>query len=126
MAERRLAEAGVEAPRREARLLLSLATNASSGNVLSGSEEISLAEERRLSEFVARRAAREPFAFIAGRKEFWSLEFEVGPGVLVPRPETETLIEELCRVFADRKARLEIADFGTGSGCLVIAALVEF
>ncbi len=75
---------------------------------------------------VARRAAREPVAYITGHKEFWSLDFEVGPGVLVPRPETETLIEEALRLFPDRNAPLRIADLGTGSGALLIAALKEF
>jgi release factor glutamine methyltransferase len=125
-AERRLVEANVESPRRDARLLLALAMQSSTELVPAGRQELLPAEEQRLEEFVARRAAREPFAFIAGRKEFWSLEFDVGPGVLVPRPETETLLEEFCRTFASRDAPLEICDFGTGSGCLLVAALREF
>jgi release factor glutamine methyltransferase len=75
---------------------------------------------------VARREKREPVAYILGRKEFWSLDFEVGPGVLVPRPDTETLIEEALRLVPDRGARLRIADLGTGSGAILIAALKEF
>ena len=69
---------------------------------------------------VARRAAREPSAYITGHKEFWSLDFAVGPGVLVPRPETETLIEEALRLVPDRDAALRIADLGTGSGALLL------
>ena len=65
---------------------------------------------------IARRAAREPLAYITGHKEFWSLDFEVGPGVLVPRPETETLIEAALAWCPDRSAPLQIADLGTGSG----------
>jgi release factor glutamine methyltransferase len=80
----------------------------------------------RLEELVARRIAREPLAYIVGHREFWSLDFEVGPGVLVPRPESETLIETLLEEFDDRAAPLEILDCGTGSGCLVIAALSMF
>ena len=57
-------------------------------------------------DLLARRAAHEPFAYITGRKEFWSLDFEVGPGVLVPRPDTETLIEEALRIGAGPQPRL--------------------
>ena len=80
----------------------------------------------RFAALVARRAAREPLAYITGHKEFWSLDFAVGPGVLVPRPDSETLIEEALRIFPDRAAPLRIADLGTGSGALLIAALQEF
>ena len=75
---------------------------------------------------VQRRLAREPIAYITGRKEFWSLDFAVGPGVLVPRPDTETLVEEALRLVPDRSAALRIADLGTGSGAILLAALREF
>jgi release factor glutamine methyltransferase len=75
---------------------------------------------------IARRAAREPLAYITGHKEFWSLDFAVGPGCLIPRPDTETLIEAALSLHPDRAAPLSILDLGTGSGCLLIAALKEF
>ena len=75
---------------------------------------------------ISRRAAREPLAYITGRREFWSLSFAVGPGVLIPRPDSETLIETLLRLRSDRTAPLSILDLGTGSGCLLIAALTEY
>jgi release factor glutamine methyltransferase len=75
---------------------------------------------------VTRRCDREPFAYLTGRKEFWSLDFDVGPGVLVPRPDSETLIEEALRLAPDRGAALCIADLGAGSGAILIAALKEF
>jgi len=75
---------------------------------------------------IARRAAREPLAYITGAKEFWSLDFAVGPGVLIPRPDSETLIETALRHYPDQAAPLAILDLGTGSGCLLIAALKEF
>ena len=73
-----------------------------------------------------RRAGREPVASILGRREFWGLELEVGPGVLTPRPETELLVEEALRLAAEapRAARL-LADVGTGSGCVAIALATE-
>lgn len=126
-AEARLAAAGVESARRDARLLLALALNKPADELSRLGAHLSEHQAARLSSLVNRRAAREPYAFIAGHREFWSLDFEVGPGVLVPRPETETLIEELGRTLGDqRRRRLTICDFGTGSGCLLIAALVEF
>ena len=80
----------------------------------------------RFEQLIRRRIAREPVAYITGHKEFWSLDFVVGPGVLIPRPETETLIEQLLKRFPDRAAPLEMLDLGTGSGCLLIAALSEY
>jgi len=75
---------------------------------------------------VVRREQREPVAYITGHKEFWSLDFEVGLGVLIPRPDTETLIEEALRLVPDHAAPLKIADLGTGSGAILAAVLKEF
>ncbi len=108
----RLAEAGIESPRREARLLWEHAQSRS--------------EQVAFDSLLARRLAREPLAYIVGHKEFWSLDFAVGPGALVPRPETETLIEQALSAFPDRTAPLRILDLGTGSGCLLVTALTLF
>jgi release factor glutamine methyltransferase len=77
----------------------------------------------RLTELCRRRAAGEPSAYLVGRKEFWSLEFVVDERVLVPRPETEHLVEEvLDRIPA---AAPRIVDFGTGSGCVALTLAHE-
>lgn len=123
-AARRLAEAGIEGARREARLLLAHALNADRDATLTLVP--TPAQSAAFAALVARRAAREPFAYITGRKEFWSLAFDVGPGVLIPRPDTETLIEQAVRHLPDRNAPLAIADLGAGSGALLVAALTEF
>jgi release factor glutamine methyltransferase len=123
-AARLLAGAGIENPRAEARLLLAHALGVSRDETLTAA--LTPEQSARFDQQVARRSAHEPFAYITGRKEFWSLNFEVGPGVLVPRPDTETLIEEALRVVPDRNAKLSIADLGTGSGAILIAALKEF
>jgi release factor glutamine methyltransferase len=75
---------------------------------------------------IARRAAREPLALILGRREFWSLEFAVSPATLIPRPESETLIEAAVAAFVHRAPPRLLLDLGTGTGCLLLAALSEF
>ncbi len=106
----RLAKTGSDSARLEARLLWEHAQKTG----------------QDFDALVARRGAREPVAYILGHKEFWSLDFAVGPGVLVPRPDTETLIEEALRLVPDRNAPLRIADLGAGSGAILAAALKEF
>lgn len=123
-ATRLLAEAGIESPRAEARLLMAHALDISREATLTATPTPDQAA--KFAAAVSRRAGHEPFAYITGHKEFWSLEFEVGPGVLVPRPDTETLIEEALRIVSDRSAPLRIADLGTGSGAILCAALKEF
>lgn len=95
-------------------------------------EEISLSHAERYSALIGRRAAGEPTQHLTGKQEFWGLEFEVTPDVLIPRPETEHLIEVALDRLAVREIRagrrqpfggegLRIADVGTGSGCIAIA-----
>lgn len=75
-----------------------------------------------LREPVARRGRGEPLAYITGVKEFWSLEFHVGPGVLIPRPDTETLVEQVLAELGDAEF---LADIGAGTGCIGIALASE-
>lgn len=88
-------------------------------------DAIPSAFDRLYQPLVARRVAREPVAYILGRREFWGLEFEVTPEVLIPRPETELIVEEAISV-ASRTLTRRIIDVGTGSGCLAVALAVEF
>ncbi|MCP5411009.1 MAG: peptide chain release factor N(5)-glutamine methyltransferase [Alphaproteobacteria bacterium] len=124
-AARALAAAGIDNPRAEARLLLAHLLGVGRDATLTA-PTLSPDQARAYAALVARRAAHEPLAYITGRKEFWSLKFAVGPGVLVPRPDTETLIEEAIRLYPDRSLPLRIADLGTGSGAILVAALTEF
>jgi release factor glutamine methyltransferase len=122
---KRLAAAGVNSARLDARVLLAHAMGIEV-NALLGRIEPSAFQMEEYGVLIDRRAHREPIAYIVGTKEFWSLSLDVGPGVLVPRPETETLVEQALREFPDRAARLRAADFGTGSGAILLAFLSEY
>ncbi len=126
-AAQRLAAAGIDNPSLEARLLVAAALGISRDRHPDVARRF---RRKRKSGFAKpsceRRERREPIAYLTGYKEFWSLDFQVGPGVLVPRPDTETLIEEALRLVPDRNAPLRIADLGTGSGAILVAALTEF
>ena len=74
---------------------------------------------------VARRATREPLAYIVGMREFWGLELEVTPHVLIPRPATEMIVEVMLELFRDRAAPLAVADVCTGCGCVAVAIAHE-
>lgn len=113
----RLACAGIEEPRREARLILAAANNTDAAGLLALAEV-----PENFAPLLARRAAREPLAYILGRKEFWGLSFAVSPATLIPRPESETLIEAALALPAPKN----ILDLGTGTGCLLLACLHEF
>jgi release factor glutamine methyltransferase len=80
--------------------------------------------EQRLAGAVARRSRHEPVAYVTGEKEFYGRAFRVAPGVLIPRPETELVVEEAIRVLSPASAPL-VADIGTGSGCLAITVGLE-
>lgn len=80
----------------------------------------------RFATLIERRATHEPVAFITGHREFWGLDFDVSPDVLIPRPETELIIEAVCERRGDRAAVRTIVDVGTGSGCLAISLAREF
>jgi len=75
--------------------------------------------------FVSRRLAYEPVAYITGRRAFWTIELEVGPGVLIPRPDSETLIEAAVAHFGEAGPK-RILDLGTGPGTLLLAALDQW
>lgn len=123
---KRLAAAGIDSPRGEARVLLAHAAGVDQSQLIGSGPQISPDSAAAFAAFVARREKHEPVAYITGSREFWSLDFAVGPGVLIPRPDTETLIEAAMTDFPDRYASLAVLDIATGSACLPIVFLLGY
>jgi release factor glutamine methyltransferase len=116
---------GFDTPDLDARLLVGHALGLDhSALAVTPARALTHAETERIDALLARRLAHEPVARIRGSKEFWSLPFGVTPDVLVPRPETETVVEAALALVARERA-LCIADLGTGSGAILLALLSE-
>lgn len=120
-----LKSAGIESARVDARVLAAHVLGSRANQLPSPELKLSDAQVVALNEAIRRRSAGEPVAYITGHKEFFGLDFAVGPGVLIPRPETETLVEEALKDFPGTDSPLRVLDLGTGSGCLLIAFLAS-
>lgn len=126
VATRYLAEAGIDSPRLDARVLLAHLLGVASGWLVTHSDHCLSADQKSaFTACIERRAAREPVALILGAQEFWSLSFLVSNDTLIPRPDSETLVEAVLRWRPERMARLRLLDLGTGSGCLLLSLLHE-
>ena len=122
-AARRLEAAGVECPRREAMQLLARLMETDRGGVLArGPDPLSPGTAATFEALVARRERREPFQYLFGEEEFCGLAFKVDRHVLVPRPETEIVVESVVSLPLDPDVR--VLDVGTGSGCIATALAV--
>lgn len=122
-----LTAAGIDNVRFEARLLLSHATGLTIEQLISrGPDAAPATAAATLRELTARRVRREPMAYILGEREFWGLPFKVSPAVLIPRPDSETVIETVLDLLPDRSRKLRILDLGLGSGCLLLTLLREY
>ncbi|MDX8391015.1 MAG: peptide chain release factor N(5)-glutamine methyltransferase [Mariprofundaceae bacterium] len=114
-------------PRLDAELLLcQVLDKGRSWLIAHANDHLTESDSGAFLEFIARRQAREPIAYITGIKEFWSREFLVTPAVLIPRPETEHLIEAVLEAFPDRSGAYHFCDIGTGSGCIAVTLACEF
>jgi release factor glutamine methyltransferase len=114
-----LTRAGVENAVLDAELMLAGVTGVSRAHVVTGSIALDEVVHRNYAALVDRRAAREPLAYILGRKEFFALDLEVTSDVLIPRPETETLVAAVLEELAELPA--PVLDLGTGSGAIALA-----
>ncbi|MEW6052830.1 MAG: peptide chain release factor N(5)-glutamine methyltransferase [Nitrospirota bacterium] len=124
-----LRKQGIESAEKEAEIILSHCLDTDLLSLHRDNPEISDDVLSRIRECLKRRSAREPMQYIIGYTEFYGLRISVGPGVLIPRPETELLVEEAVRMIAQsalgsRKSR--IVDLCTGTGCIAIALAREF
>lgn len=125
-AEMRLREAGVDTPELDVRYLLEHALSLTRTEFVTKSEQdISDADATRALALVERRAAREPVGRILGHREFWTIDLALNPDTLEPRPDTETVVEAVLAAIPDRKSPLRLVDFGTGTGCILLALLSE-
>jgi len=123
---RRFETAGVDSPRLAAQVLLAHALGCDRiGLYVQFDKPLGPEELARYRELVRRRLAGEPVAYLVGSQEFWSIELTVDPRVLIPRRDSETLVELVLAEIPDRSAALRLADVGTGSGALVLALLRE-
>jgi release factor glutamine methyltransferase len=124
----RLSRAGLDSPELDARLLVGAATGLDLTRLIAqGSRPLTQAEIQRLESLAERRIAGEPVARILGTGEFWGLSFHLSDATLVPRPDTETVVEfalELLRAHPQARPP-RIADIGTGSGAILLALLHE-
>jgi len=122
-----LKTAGCDAPQLDAELLLMFAWNVRRTDlIIRAHDSVPASIAADFETYINRRANREPLAYIVGEKEFWSRSFHVCPDVLIPRPETEHLIEAVLQAFPDRNGEYHFCDIGTGSGCIAITLACEY
>lgn len=114
-----------DAPWVDAQRLAGLATGMTAAQMIAhGGQQLDAATQDRLNRLVARRAAGEPLAYILGNAGFWRFELAISSAVLIPRPDTETLVE-LALDYLPHDTALRVADLGTGSGAIAVALASE-
>jgi len=122
-----LKQAGCDAPRLDAECLLMHTWQVSRTDlIVRAGDTVPEPVITAFHTLLQRRIRREPLAYILGEKEFWSRSFQVTPDVLIPRPETEHLIEAVLARFPDRNRGYHFCDIGTGSGCIAVTLACEY
>ncbi|MBC7910495.1 MAG: peptide chain release factor N(5)-glutamine methyltransferase [Pyrinomonadaceae bacterium] len=125
-ASQMLRRAGIMEARRDASALLAHLLGRDATYLIAHAErELTASDVARYRSFIERRAAGEPLQYITGRQEFFNLDFTVTPDVLIPRPETELLVETALELMKETNAPPFICDVGTGTGCIAISILHE-
>ena len=124
-ASKTLEASGVSESRREAASLLGIALQRNRTFLIANPEYVLTEDEEvRFESFLERRSRREPFQHIAGKTEFWGKEFVVNPDVLIPRPETEMIVEEAIGLLVGKRDP-QFCEVGIGSGCIAVSILAE-
>jgi release factor glutamine methyltransferase len=122
-----LKKKNIQSARLDAEILLSTVLKSNRLDlVLKKNQNINLEEEQLFNHFLDKRKNNEPVAYIIKNKSFWNEDYYITSGALIPRPETEILIEMICKKIINGKKSLNILDIGCGSGCLLISLLREF
>ena len=117
---------GIQSARLDARLLIELVLGWNAGQVIGNLDHVPTSSQcNELEAIVLRRLGHEPIALILGYKEFWSLDFFVTKDVLIPRPDSETIVEAVLKNNVIETRNLLILDLGTGTGCLLLSLLSE-
>jgi len=125
-AVRRLYAAGIDTARLDARLLLGDVLKLETAELVAHPERpLTAAESERFRDLIERRCRHQPVSQLLARREFWGLSYRVTADTLIPRPETETVVEAALADIADRGQALRILDLGTGTGCLLLTLLHE-
>ena len=118
-----LRKSGIDSNRLDSRVLIAEVLSLSMEEVLAkGDHVVSTADFTKFMLFLGRRSKHEPIAYIIGKKEFYSTEFIVDENVLIPRPDSETLVDEVLRCY-DKSKEIKILELGVGSGCLLLTIL---
>ena len=121
-----LLQSSIEKPMMEARIMLAYILNVSTSYLVANSNYVLESHQiQALDQMVVRRCNREPLAYITGIKEFWGLNFVVDRNTLIPRPDSEVLVEATLNFAKELTKTIKILDLGTGSGCLLLALLHE-
>src|SRR5262249_37055406 len=121
----RLAANGVNEPQSESRLLLMHVLHRDRAFLIAHDDDtLSRDQMEQFNSLIARRVGGEPSQYITGHQEFYGLDFDVTPDVLIPRPETELVVESALK-FLENMPTAQLADIGTGSGCIVVSLLHE-
>lgn len=123
----RLETAGSDTPKLDATLLLCEVVGKSKIQVYSHPRtQLNQEEYARFEAFVARREKAEPVAYILGRKGFWDIDLTISRDVLIPRPDTETLVETIFQTYPDKNQPLSVCELGVGSGAVIITLLMAY
>ena len=92
--------------------------------ILNLNQKINFKNLKYFMQLINKRSLREPIAYLTGKKEFWKYQFKITNDVLIPRPDTEIIIEEVLK-FTKNKSKLKLLDIGIGSGCILLSILKE-